>query len=108
MQYKVFVYNDGLGITTIGRSLFVLLEPIIGLGITLQTILLKVLLTIFAFAAGVNQATRTGQVSDLEPGHLTPNLSHSADNFVSRDHRKNSREPVIFDLVQIGMTNTTK
>ena len=105
VQHEILVYDDGPGIAAIGRRLMVLFEAIVGLGAAFEAILFQVLFAVFADATGVDQAAGAGEVADLEFFYVAADFYHFSDYFVSRYHREYSREPVVLDLVQVGVAN---
>src|ERR1700744_4122942 len=102
------MHDDSLGIATVGRSLLVLLQTVVGLGVSLQAILFQVILAIFTFTAGIDQTAGAGEISDFELLHMTADLDHFTDDLVPGNHRENAFKPLILDLVEIGMANATK
>ncbi len=81
---------------------------IVGLCIAFEAILLKSLFAVFAFLAGIYHASHSCKIIDLEFFYMVACFYHSSNYFVAGNHWKDTGEPVILDLVQVGVTNATK
>ena len=68
----------------------------------------QVLFAVFAYPAGIDQATGTGEVADLEFFYVAADLYYFSDYFVTRNHREDPGEPVILDLVQVGVADSAE
>src|SRR5882762_9347233 len=99
MQDKILVHDDGVGIATIGwHAIFA--AAIIGLDITDEAILLEACFTIFAFAAGVNQAADAGDVAYFELFYVITYFLYFTDDLVTGHHGEDTGKPIILYLVK--------
>ena len=53
--------------------------------------------------AAVDHAANTGEIADLEAGHLATNRRHTPDDFMTRDAGIERIRPFVARLVQIRM-----
>jgi len=70
--------------------------------------LLQVPLAVFADPAGIDQTSGTRQIPDFELLDMTSYLDDPAHDLMPRHHRKDTRKPIVLDLMKVGMTNSAK
>src|SRR5882724_9065632 len=107
MQYEFFPDDYRAGVASISRYPVPALA-VVGLCIPFQAVLLKSLLTIFTDLAGVNQAAHASQFAFLEILYMIAHLDDLADNFMAGHHGEDTGEPLVLDLVKVGVTNSAE
>ena len=86
----------------------ILFESVIGLGVAVETVLFEIVLAVLTGAAGVDQAAGAGEVADLETLYMASYLDYFTDDLMAGDHGEDAGEPVVLDLVEIGVANSAK
>src|ERR1700722_3898148 len=86
----------------------VLFEAIVSLGAALQAVLFEDLFTVFTYPTGIHQAAGTGQVADLEFFYVAADFYYLSNDLVTRNHREDPGEPVILDLVEVGVADSAE
>jgi hypothetical protein len=103
VEDEVFVYYDGCGVAAVGGSFVILLGAVVGIGAAVKAVLFQVGLAVVAMAAGVDEAAGAGQVADLELLYMASHFYYLSNDLMTGDHGEDAGEPVVLDLVEIGV-----
>ena len=106
MYHIRFADQDFFRITTISRFSVEAISAIVGPH-RANAVLFKTFFTTVALPARIDQAANTHNVINLEIGYLSTDSSYTSDDLVTGNHRVDCHAPVIFNEVDIRMTNTT-
>ena len=104
MQDESFVDYDVAGVTAVGGFAF-FVERIVGEDSPHFAIIFETGFARCAGAAGIDHAADGGEITYSEFLYSAADLRNFADDFVARNHGKDSREPVVVDLVKVGMAD---
>jgi hypothetical protein len=83
----------------------VLFEAIVRERASVKTILFQVVLAIVTDPAGIYHTARSCQISHFKFFYMGSYLCYPAYDLMAGDHREYPGEPVIFYLVEVGVTD---
>jgi hypothetical protein len=95
------------GVATVGDTSVALIVSIIGAGRTIAAKLLEALLALIALAAGIDEAANTGEVADFKLSYIGTHFCNTSYDLVTGYHGIDGITPLIANLVEIRMTDTT-
>jgi hypothetical protein len=106
-QGKGFVHHNVVRVTAVGGiTLFV--AGVVGEDWPDFTVILQAHLAILANAAGIDHGADAGEIANLELSYGSANVRDPTDDFVTGDHRKNSRKPIVVYLMNVGVADARK
>jgi hypothetical protein len=107
MKYKIFMTDDGFAITTIGDTGTIPFLSVITEYSAVAAILFQSFFTVIAFAAAVDQATDTSQVTHFKTFYMITYGSYFTHDLMTRNNGENGHAPFVAGEVQVAMANTT-
>ncbi|MNH15731.1 hypothetical protein D3C79_753500 [compost metagenome] len=106
-HHKVLADHDAAGVTAHGVAAIDPVRGGVGHGRAFQAVLLQVLGTGLAVAAGIDHAANADQVTDLVRRYLLAHRSDAADDLVPGHQRVHGNAPLIAGLMDVGVANAT-